>query len=90
MGFGRFVSTFLDLYATLIFVYIVMSWIVGSARGAMRDIYNALGMVCEPYLSIFRRILPPIMIGSGGLDLSPLVGLFVLQLLASFVARLGV
>jgi YggT family protein len=86
-GFGNFLSTFLNLYVTVIFVYIVMSWFAGGASGPTRDIYNALAVVCEPYLSIFRRLIPPIMLGSGGLDLSPIIGMFVLQMLANFVAR---
>jgi uncharacterized protein YggT (Ycf19 family) len=36
--------------------------------------------VCEPYLAIFRRFIPPI----GPLDLSPLLGILLLQ----FVGRL--
>jgi YggT family protein len=88
MAIGRFLSTFLNLYATILFVYIVMSWFVRGTRGPVRDIYNVLATVCEPYLSLFRRVLPPIMVGSGGLDLSPLIGLFVLQLLARLVAGL--
>ena len=87
MGTGRFLATFLNLYATVIFVYIIMSWFVSGSRGWVRDVYVGLATVCEPYLSIFRRLLPPIMVGSGGLDLSPLIGLFVLQLVANFVAR---
>ena len=89
MGIGRFLSTFLNLYSTILFVYILMSWFVSGARGTVRDIYNALALVCEPYLSIFRRLLPPVMIGSGGLDLSPLIGFFVIQILANVALRLG-
>jgi YggT family protein len=84
---GRFLATFLNLYGTIIFVYIIMSWFAGSATGMVRDIYVALATVCEPYLGLFRRILPPVMLGSGGLDLSPLIALFVLNVLGSFVAR---
>jgi len=83
-------ASVLSLYATTILIYIVLSWVmVAGGRGAVYDIYRALGTVCEPYLGIFRRILPPIMIGGGGLDLSPLIGLFVLNILASFVRGLG-
>ena len=87
MGIGRFVSTFLNLYATVIFVYIILSWFVSGARGVVRDIYTGLAAVCEPYLSIFRRLLPPVMVGSAGLDLSPIIGFFVLQFLANLAAR---
>jgi len=36
----------------------------------------------DPYLNIFRRLIPPI---NGVLDLSPLIGFFVLQLLQKLV-----
>jgi YggT family protein len=34
--------------------------------------------VTDPYLNIFRRILPPVRMGGAGLDLSPIVATFVL------------
>jgi len=88
MGLGRFLYTFLNLYETVLFVYVILSWFAGGASGIVRQIYEALGVICEPYLAIFRRFLPPVMLGSGGLDLSPLVGLFVLQIISNFVVRL--
>lgn len=89
MTLGRFLSTFLNLYATIIFVYIVMSWFASGVAGPLRELYNGLSLVCEPYLSIFRRLMRPIMVGSAGLDLSPIIALFVLQILANVVARIG-
>jgi YggT family protein len=72
----RFVQVFVLVYGLIIFIYILLSWIrmpysVWSNRiqGFFRD-------VCEPYLSLFRRILPPF----GPLDLSPIVALFALYL----------
>jgi uncharacterized protein YggT (Ycf19 family) len=56
--------------------------------GALWDIHTALSAICEPYLGLFRRFVPPIMVGAGGLDLSPLIGLIVLQILAGVVAGL--
>ena len=40
--------------------------------------------VCEPFLSIFRRFIPPI----GPLDLSPVIAIFLLQLVGRLVANL--
>jgi uncharacterized protein YggT (Ycf19 family) len=40
--------------------------------------------VCEPYLRIFRRVLPPL----GPLDLSPMVGIILLNVVGSIVANL--
>jgi YggT family protein len=87
MNVGRFLASFLNLYATVIFIYIIMSWFVSGARGLLRDVYAGLSTICEPYLAIFRRLLPPVMVGSAGLDLSPIIGFFVLQILANFVSR---
>lgn len=89
MTIGRFLSTFLNLYATLVFIYIIMSWFVSGMSGPLREIYNGLALVCEPYLSIFRRLMRPIMVGSAGLDFSPIIALFVLQIVANAVARIG-
>jgi uncharacterized protein YggT (Ycf19 family) len=87
MSIGRFLVTFLGLYQTLLFVYVILSWFAGG-NSALRGIYDALGVICEPYLSIFRRFLPPLMLGSGGLDLSPLVALFVLQIVSNVIGGL--
>jgi YggT family protein len=40
--------------------------------------------VCEPYPSIFRRFIPAL----GPIDLSPIVAIFVLQIVGGIVARL--
>jgi len=90
MGVFGLLANLINLYAVLILVYVLLSWVmVAGGRGAVYDVYRMLGTVCEPYLGLFRRILPPIMIGGGGVDLSPIIGYFVLQILANLVRRLG-
>jgi YggT family protein len=80
----------LNLYGTLILIYVILGWFVmGNRGGALMDVYRMLGTLCEPYLGLFRRILPPVMIGAGGLDLSPLIGLIVLQFISGAIARIG-
>jgi YggT family protein len=76
-----FIEVFVSVYGLLILVYIILSWIrlpysIWSAR-----IQQFLRDVCEPYLAIFRRFIPPL----GGLDLSPMIGLALL-LIAEQVA----
>jgi uncharacterized protein YggT (Ycf19 family) len=44
--------------------------------------------VTDPYLNLFRRILPPVRIGPGALDLSPMVAIFLLIIVSSLVANL--
>ena len=42
----------------------------------------------DPYLNLFRRVLPPVRLGPGALDLSPIVATFVLIIVGSIVVRL--
>ena len=44
--------------------------------------------VTDPYLNLFRRILPPVRIGPGALDLSPIVATFVLIIVGAIVVGL--
>lgn len=90
MNVANLVSTLLSAYALLIFVYVILSWVlVAGGSGIVYDLYRMLGTVCEPYLGLFRRILPPVAVGGGGLDFTPLIGLIVLQILARLVRSLG-
>ena len=44
--------------------------------------------VTDPYLNLFRRILPPVRMGGAGLDLSPIVATFVLIIVSTIVVDL--
>jgi YggT family protein len=76
-----FVSVFTGVYVLLIFAYILTSWIRLPYSPTLNRIQRFLYDVCEPYLRIFRRFLPPF----GPLDLSPIVGVFTLILGARIV-----
>ena len=69
-----FVSVFVGVYVLLIFAYIVMSWIPGGASPTLERIRQFLYDICEPYLRLFRRFIPPL----GPLDLSPIIAIFSL------------
>lgn len=87
MNFGLLIARLIDFYGLLLVAYVILGWVVMASRGgALYDIYRALATICEPYLSIFRRILPPVMMGSAGIDLSPFIGLIVLQAISRLVA----
>lgn len=67
----------LDFYSLLIFAYVILSWFPMSRDGVLADIYRVLGTLAEPYIGIFRRIVPL----AGAIDFSPLVALLVLRYL---------
>src|SRR3954447_24084061 len=84
-----FVSALIYVYTILIIAYIFTSmYFNGGGRIPYsrwsRAILDFLRDVCEPYLSIFRRFIPPF----GPLDLSPMIAIFVLVILGNVVANL--
>jgi YggT family protein len=69
-----FVSVFITVYSLLILLYIISSWLRLPYSPWLNRIQRFLYDVSEPYLRIFRRLLPSF----GPLDLSPMVGIIVL------------
>lgn len=78
-----FIDTFVLVYILVIFVYIITSWVRLPYSPWLNRIQRFLYDVSEPYLRLFRRIVPPL----GPLDLSPLVAVFTLVLLNRIVDR---
>ena len=76
-----FVSVFTGVYVLLIFAYILTSWVRLPYSPTLNRIQRFLYDVCEPYLRLFRRFLPPL----GPLDLSPIVAVFALVIGARIV-----
>ena len=82
------IGRLLNIYGWIILAYILLGWfVVSSQAGWVRDAQRALAPICEPYLSLFRRILPPISAGAGGIDFSPVIALVVLRLVANALSR---
>jgi YggT family protein len=69
-----FVNVFLILYGLVIFVYIITSWLRLPYSLTLNRIQRFLYDVCEPYLRLFRRVLP----STGPIDLSPTLALISL------------
>ena len=81
-----YVRAIVTVYTILIIAYILSSlfFAFGGRLPYARWSSALLGFlrdVCEPYLSIFRRFIPPI----GPLDLSPVIAIFLLQLVGRLV-----
>lgn len=86
---ANFLNALLIVYLILIFAYIITSLIFSfggripyskwssAMLGFLRD-------VCEPYLGIFRRFIPPI----GPVDVSPIVAILLLQIVGGIIVNL--
>ena len=73
MSVVSLVSGIIQFYALLILVYVIISWFRPS--GFLYEIFHVIGTLVEPYISLFRRFIPP----TGAVDFSPLVAILVLQ-----------
>ncbi|MBV8956619.1 MAG: YggT family protein [Solirubrobacterales bacterium] len=83
---ANYVDALFTVYIILIFVYILLNLLLGfglrlpysrwsdAVLGFLRD-------VCDPYLRIFRRFIPPI----GMFDLSPMIAIIVLYFVRTLV-----
>jgi YggT family protein len=76
-----FVNVFLLLYGLVIFVYILTSWLRLPYSVTLNRIQRFLYDVCEPYLRLFRRLLP----STGALDLSPILAFVALAVINRLV-----
>ena len=86
---AHYVSTLLLVYMIIIFVYILLNLMfsLGLRMPYSRGTDAVLGFlrdVCEPYLRIFRRIVPTI----GMIDFSPWLAIIVLIILRAVIPPL--
>ena len=79
-----FVSVFVTIYSLVILLYIISSWLRLPYSPWLNRIQRFLYDVSEPYLRLFRRLLPSF----GPLDLSPMIGIIVLIILGQVAIRI--
>ena len=84
-----YVNTLVLVYLVLIFIRILTSWIPRIPYNRyLAAFLQFVSDVTDPYLNLFRRFLPPVRLGGGALDLSPIVATLVLIILNGFVVSL--
>jgi YggT family protein len=76
--------SFINIYLVLLVVRVLLSWFPTI------DWYNqpwqTLSQLTDPYLNLFRSIIPPL----GGIDFSPILAFLLLQFLAQLFSQLAV
>jgi YggT family protein len=83
-----YVSTVVYVYIILIFLYVVLQLLFNFGlrlpySRASDVILTFLRDVCEPFLRIFRRLIPM----PAGIDFSPIIAIIVLELLNGFLVQ---
>jgi YggT family protein len=84
-----YVAALFLVYIILILIRVLMSWIPRMPYNpTLRAVLDFITETTDPYLNLFRRIIPPIGGGGFGLDLSPMIGIIVLIVLRGLVVAL--
>jgi YggT family protein len=84
-----YVSAVFLVYFILIFIRILLSWIPRMPYYPwLRAIVDFVHQVTDPYLNIFRRIIPPIGGGGFAIDISPILAIVVLSIVLRVVVAL--
>jgi len=83
-----YLSAVIYVYVLLILVHIVVRWLFAFGlrppySRAGSAVLGFLGDVCEPFLALFRRIIPSV----GAFDFSPIVAIVLLELLNGLVVQ---
>jgi YggT family protein len=76
---GEIIGGFIKLYSLLVLIRCLLTWI--PSLDFSTQPFRTLADITDPYLNLFRGLIPPL----GGMDLSPMVALFALQILGGFI-----
>jgi YggT family protein len=85
------IVTVIDIYFWILIATVVMSWltafnIINRHNNFVSQVYYALHRLTEPVLGPIRRFMPDL----GGLDISPVIALVLLQFIRYLVIYYGV
>lgn len=77
------VITFLQIYSVLLIIRILLSWFPNLDW--FNPPFSVLSQLTDPYLNLFRSIIPPL----GGIDLSPILAILLLRFLQQGVVMVA-
>ena len=76
------------IYGWLIVARALLTWFRLRPGGPASRLHRVLVRLTEPYLRLFRRLIPVGRVGSAGIDLSAMVGLIVLFVVVQVIVNL--
>lgn len=75
------IATLLEIYFYAVLIWVILSWIQVSSTHPLGRVQIFLDRIIYPVILPIRRVIPPVRLGAGALDLSPIVLLVVLRIL---------
>jgi YggT family protein len=86
---ANYVSALFLVYFILIFIRILLSWIPRMPYYPwLRASVDFIHQVVDPYLNIFRRVIPPLGGGGMAIDISPILAIILLSIVWRVVVSL--
>jgi YggT family protein len=86
---AAYFSALVWIYSVLILIRILLTWVPHLPENtALRAVVGFVEDVTEPYLALFRRMIPPLRGGPGLIDVSPIIAIFALVLIGSLITNL--
>jgi len=77
-------GTFISIYSTLIIIRILLSWF--PQINWFDPPFSILSQLTDPYLNIFRSLIPPL----GGFDFSPILAIILLSFMGRLLSTLAI
>ena len=71
----------IDFYSILIIISVLGSWVDPMYK---MQIFNTIRKLTDPYLRIFKVIIP---IGNGAIDISPVIALCILNIIKRLLVK---
>ncbi|AHJ30019.1 YggT family protein [Nodularia spumigena CS-584] len=75
-------ATFVQFYSYLLIARVLLTWF--PTINWYNQPFAALGQITDPYLNLFRSIIPPL----GGMDFSPILAFLALNLVGGLLGSL--
>lgn len=76
-----------SIYAWMIIIQVALSWFRPRPGTVLHRVYRLFSDATEPYIDLFRRLLPAARIGGAAIDFSPVLALIALYVVMQIVAR---
>lgn len=77
--------TALQILFYAVFAWVILSWIPTTSDHPVGRLSRGLDRLILPLISPIRRVIPPLRLGGGLLDLSPIVLLIAIQIVVGIV-----
>ncbi len=81
----RVIVDVLQAYIVVLLARIILTWFPINPWSRMARVERVLAKITDPVLRPVRKILPPLRVGSMGLDLSPIVVFFALEIIITVI-----